>query len=551
MKLFRRLRSKTKSRDHSQHNHTAKYDPYKQDFNFYPNYGGRPARDYIQKLPQNIISHIFSFVCPHALDNSLNSSEESMTEDGCMLCDMRDLSHCALVRAKWYGPAQQLLYQHVRIDPVHYCELEVELAAKRKKNSWLNHNADPLDAPRVRLLLFMRTVREAQTLGNWVLSLRMPYMTREASKSELARTVSVLPNLRYVDLPAGFFSDEPSAQTLKQEVLARCPDIRRTKFTRGAEGSFSNMPRSRAWQNLQVLELSRLNVETNLLRMVLNYFSRLTDLKLVDMPWLDDTCFKAVPSLAPFPPLERLTLTDTPNVSGRGLGWYLSVPANRDTLRHLSVDNTGVQPQELHEVLSHGPFLSSLSITLEVTRGFPPEHIPPLTSNSLTLLHYEITSESGSYGVQAVSASYYTYLMSSLLTGSLPALTDLYVRDAHFPETLMLAPPPRLFGGGENGPQAPGGYGLNQSLSVYSKGLDELEWNFTTYEPYATTGRRTSVTRPVSFHGAQLSPAWGGEARKSFLVGNGFGGFLAVPAEERPKSSGGWGLGKGKRDLWR
>ncbi|RLL97594.1 hypothetical protein CFD26_105157 [Aspergillus turcosus] len=146
------------------------------------------------------------------------------------------------------------------------------------------------------------------------------------------------------------------------------------------------------------------------------------------------------------------------------------------------------------------------------------------------MLHYEITSSSTSYGLPPVAASYYTYLISSLMSNCLPALRDLYVRDASFPEVLLLAPPPRLFGGGENGPQVPAG-GLSQPLNVYSKGLDELEWNFTPYEPSQTHSRRDS-TRPVSFHDAQLSRSWGGDARKSVLVGNGFGGFLAVPVEE-------------------
>lgn len=33
-----------------------------------------------------------------------------MSTDGCMLCDMRDLAHCALVCKRWYTPAQSLLY---------------------------------------------------------------------------------------------------------------------------------------------------------------------------------------------------------------------------------------------------------------------------------------------------------------------------------------------------------------------------------------------------------------------------------------------------------
>lgn len=410
----------------------------------------------------------------------------------------------------------------------------------------------------------MRAVRETRGLGDLVLSLRMPYMTREASKNELARTVSVLPNLRYVDLPAGFFSDDASCRVLKQEVLARCPDLRRMKYAHGSEASFSQIPRSQRSSNVEVLELTRLALDPNLLRMALASFPRLSELKLDDMRSLDDSIFQSVPSLPPPPPVERLTLNDMSQVTAAGLAAYASVPQNSKALKHLSVSNTAVQPQALHEILTRATSLETLSITQEVHRAFPVDNVPSLASRSLRLLHYEITSDTGGYGVQPVSAGYYTYLMSSLLSGNLPSLRDLYVRDANFPETMMLSPPPRIFGGGEDGPRPPGGPGgggggLNQALSVYSKGMNELEWNFTAYEPFAPAGRRGSVTRPVSFHGAQLSPAWGGEARRSVLVGNGFGGYLAVPAdEERPKSSGGFSLksagaagGKGRGDLWR
>lgn len=441
-------------------------------------------------------------------------------------------------------------YQHVRIDAVHYCELEIELAKRRKKHAF-NHNAEPLDAPRTRLFLFMRTVRETDGLGDMVLSLRMPYMTRESSKPELARTVSVLPRLRYVDLPAGFFSDDNSSQTLKQELMARCPDIRRMKYSRGAEGSFARIPQGRRWVNLEVLELVRLSIDPNILLMALSCFNTLKDLKLEDMQWLDDSVFKVLPSMPQFPPVERLTLQDTPNVTTQGFVSYLSVPQNRNILRHLTVNSTGVRPEAINEILSRAPLIKTFSIVQEVTQSFPMEQIPPMNSRSLRLLHFEITSPSGSYGVQPVSTSYYTYLMSSLVAGTLPSLRDLYVRDAHFPDTLTLAPPPRFGAGGA----VPRPQTIKQPLSVYSKGIDELEWNFTSYEPAGPTGRRSSVTRPISFNGAQLSPAWGGEARRSVLVGNGFGGFLAVPADEgRPKSSGGWSFksASGKQaDLWR
>ncbi|KAF7713993.1 Uncharacterized protein PECH_006149 [Penicillium ucsense] len=507
-----------------------------------------PGYDPTKQLPRPVLAYIFTLVCPHTLDDSYDTSEES-TSDGCMLCDMRDLAHCAQVCKRWYLEARALLYTNVRIDPVHYCELEFELAAKRKRPSFFDRHGDPIDAPQVRMELFMRTVREAQGLGNMVLSLRMPYMTREANKSIIARTISVLPNLRFVDLPSGLFNDEPSCTALKQELMARCPNIRRMSYCHGSEGSFARLPGSQLWLNLEKLHLSGLQVEASILRDGLASFPRLHDLTLEDLPWLDDSAFAYNDSLPPWPALSQLVLRDTPNVTASGLATMLSVPIVRKTLRSLTLASTGILPSTLHRILPVAPQLHSLSIVQEATRSFPTEQVPPLLSKSLRLLHYEITSEVGANGLPSMARSYYSYLISSLMAHGLPALRDLYVRDAQFPDTLLLAPPPRLYGGGESGPQF-AGTGLTQPLNVYSKGLDEFEWNFTPFDP--APGRSAGKTRPVSFHEAQLSRSWGGDARKSVLVGNGFGGFLAVPADEgqRPQT----GVAHKRRtssDLWR
>lgn len=469
-----------------------------------------------------------------------------------MLCDMRDLACCALVCRRWYGAARDLLYSHVRIDPVHYCELEVELAAKRKRGSFLNRrNAEPIDAPEVRLHLFMRTVRESSDLGRMVLSLRTPYMTRQANKAELARTVSVLPNLRFVDLPTGVYTDDPSCYVLKQELMARCPDIRRMGYHHGSEGSFSQLAGSQLWRNLEVLELSGLHVETRVFRCALSSFPNLRDLTLEELPRLDDTTFTTNPSLPPFPAIQNLALRDTPNVTASGLAGFLSQPANRMALLHLTLSSTGVLPQTLHQILSLTPHLRELSVLQEVSSSFPIEPVPPLASKSLVLLHYEITS-GNSYNVPEITKPFYTHLISSLVSNSLPALAELYVRDSDFPETLLLAPPPRLLAeGGTGGPQSFGI--LSQPLNVYSKGLDELEWNFTPYEPPSARprGNRDSTTRPVSLRSAHLSASWGGDARKSVLVGNGFGGFLAVPADDSRPKSGAGSRRSSRQDLWR
>ncbi|KAL2865069.1 F-box domain protein [Aspergillus lucknowensis] len=549
MGLLSRLRGRSKSQ--SRAGNDASYSHLRMDDAGVPPLPGY-AIDLTKQLPRPVLARIFTFVCPHAVNNTYDTSEESMTEDGCMLCDMRDLAHCALVSRRWYPVAQPLLYSHVRIDAVHYCELEEELAAKRKRRSFFDRNADPIDAPQVRLSLFMRTVRLSRELANLVLSLRMPYMTREASKAEIARTISVLSNLRYVDLPSGIYSDDPSCLTLKQELMARCPDLRRMTYRAGAEGSFSQLPDSNPWSNLEILELSNLQIEPSTFRISLASFPRLHDLAIDNTPLLDDSIFSSTQGLPPFPAIQRLTLRNTPNITTTGITEFLKHPLPGKNLLYLTLSSTGVPPATLHTLLSAAPSLLGLLVIQEVTRSFPPEKIPPLSSQSLQLLHYEITSPPGTYGVPPKAASYYTYLISTLMSNSLPALRDLYVRDADFPEALLLAPPPRLYGGGESGPQYVGG-GLARPLNVFSKGLDELEWNFTPYEPLGSTtrGRRDSATRPVSFHDASLSRSWGGDARKSVLVGNGFGGFLAVPVEEeRAKSSGGWKRDS-RGDLWR
>lgn len=68
-----------------------------------------PGRDHTRKLPRPVLAYIFALVCPHAVDDSYETSEESMT-DGCMLCDMRDLAHCAQVCKRWFIEARTLSY---------------------------------------------------------------------------------------------------------------------------------------------------------------------------------------------------------------------------------------------------------------------------------------------------------------------------------------------------------------------------------------------------------------------------------------------------------
>lgn len=76
---------------------------------YFPKIGGT-AHDYISTLPPKVLTRIFGYVCPHTADRSYEVSElAAVNTDACMLCDLRDLSHCSQTRRDWYRPAQQLL----------------------------------------------------------------------------------------------------------------------------------------------------------------------------------------------------------------------------------------------------------------------------------------------------------------------------------------------------------------------------------------------------------------------------------------------------------
>ncbi|PSN74762.1 hypothetical protein BS50DRAFT_23625 [Corynespora cassiicola Philippines] len=506
--------------------------PFHQDSHFTQTYRGP---DQTQRLDDKILRQIFEYVCPHTADDSLDGSEES-GNDGCMSCDMRDLAHCALTKRQWYGVAAGLLYKSIRIDAVHYCELEEVYAEQRRRKS---RGGDGIDPPTTRLQQLCRTVRENHHVGQRVRFLKLPYMTREACKADLARTVSVLPNLEFVDLPDGFFTGDPSCHTLRQELQARCLHIRKMKYNEGSEQALESLLHG-YWQELRVMEINKIQMEPTILRRVFGMLPWLSEVRFSNLQWMDDNLFHSVSGMPDFPPLETMTLNKIHGVTARGLQQFLSAPVCRDGLRTLNVkDCSGIQASSLHLILQAATSLRTLEYTATVSASLPIDPIPPMTSYSLRTLKFEIISNAP-HQLYPPEASYYQYLTTSLMSHSLPALRQLYVRDPNFPESLTLAPPIRPFA--DSPAHAPRGF--NQPLEVFSKGLDELEWIFTSImPPDAHTGRRGSMSggRPLSSYSAHkgLGPQWGGDARKSIVVPNGFGGFLAVPADsERPRSAG-------------
>ena len=458
----------------------------------------------------------------------------------------------------WMSADETRRYRSVRLDTVHYCEREAALAERRKRRSFFERNGNPQDATLRRLQLFSASVRERKSLADSVHVLKMPYMTRETSKADLARTVSVLPNLQYVDLPEGFYSDDPACNILKQALQHRCPDIRKMKYAAGSEQTFTLLAHKRQWQNLKILEISSLNVRPDTLLYVLASFPTLHVLKLHNISCLDDTIFEPNSSLPPFPPFTALELTEAPNVTSAGLRAYLSRPETREFLLELSFAQTGISPTTLHEVLDAAPRLEALKVNETVSRSFPLTPVPLLISRSLRILRYEILPESTT--ANDAAEAYYTYLANSLLSSSLPSLNELYAFSPSIVD-LLLYPPSIPFGNlpspqrnpftphrqtHSSRPQMPSG-GLVSPLNLYTKSAatPELEWYLTYIEPPSiSNGRQLNATptRPLSlvysgriraFHNGP------GAGRESVLVGNGFGGFLAVPdtSPGRPASS--------------
>ncbi|KAK0123953.1 hypothetical protein ONS95_008942 [Cadophora gregata] len=401
------------------------------------------SRETLARLPVPILERIFAFVCPHAKDETYDSCEDSAAEDTCMLCDLRDLSHCAQVSRKWRAAAVNVLYHSIRIDAVHYCELEDILAEKRKRRSFMRHNAEPEDTAAARLKFLARTLHDNR--GGFALNvqyLKTPYMTRETCKPDLARTVACCPNLRYVDLPEGVFQDDPSCNTLKQEVQGRCPELRKMTYVRGAERGLEMLASGHQWHNLEVLELGKLNVDPTILRHALGSLPNLHALKVTDMISFHDQLFQHSDYLPPFPALAEIIFENIPNVTADGLVAYLSRSDTQNTLKTLSLTATGIHPPNLHRILAVAPRLEHLSITESVTASFPAGATPNLQSKSLKTFHYEITSADSANIYANTTASHYAYLTRSLMSGGLPSLKELYVRDPDFPETLLdLAPP--------------------------------------------------------------------------------------------------------------
>lgn len=456
----------------------------------------------------------------------------------------------------------------------------------------------PEDTAQARLRLLRRTVRDDPTrIGKNVQYLKIPYMIREYCHVELAQTIAVLPNLHYVDLPEGMFADEQPYATLRLEVQARCPNMRKMSYVAGSERSFATLATGQVWPRLQVLELKKLNIDPMTMRHALGSLANLRALKVSQTESLSDEVLFSQEGLPALPPLEELVLKDVPRVTSAGLVEYLGWLETQQALKVLTLKETGVRPEDLHQILAMAPALRTLALQTKVSEAFQTSiPIPPLASKSLRTLRFEISGSTSSAQQVSVAGTHYSYVASSILCGSLPKVRRLYVHDETFPDKLQALPPPpnAAFTGGHRpsnslssqrgspalqispaganngsvapgmpspghrgshaprfnslshnrfssnnpfgGATAPGGIPPMQTLEIFTKSDEFGQWNFARVDAINNVAPRTE--RPSSHYGLAADvqgQGWDrGEARRSVMVGNSAGGFLALPGQAPP-----------------
>lgn len=472
------------------------------------------------------------------------------------------------------------------------------------------------------------TLRCSPWLGAYVRYLKLPYTLRESNRGDLTRAVTACPNLQYVDLPEEFFAGDQKWHDLRQEMQTHCPSLTWMKYTSGSDAAFQSLAQGQ-WRSIGVLELVDLDIDSATLRITLSCLWKLQELKIAALACFDDDIFLPSLQVPSIPPLHTLTIADCPAITISGLLSYMDRIEVCTKLTRLSLSQTGVAVHRLPDALQAAISLQQLSIQQVAATPLPFEPLQPLASRTLRTLRFEITPPDHLAGnnLPKPSDSYYTYLASSLLANSLPALELLYVRDPTFAESLLLTPPSPEFA--QSQPSTRHGHnkrystasliapsddaislkspkrGLDQPLQVYTRGLSDDDWisgRVAHHDHRPTTSAHRSSrpstplfappvppvpeayrkdnnigfdfflrpsSRPTSSYlhpnsanaarsnsagsmsitpietsqirdridGSLISPMripenWAREARRSLVVGDGAGGFLAVPQPE-------------------
>lgn len=441
------------------------------------------SSSFASQLPVGILTNIFNYLCPHSSDEGYESSEDSLAGNGCPLCNTRDLSQASRVCRKWRAAARPLLYQNVRLEQVHYCELEEELWRRRNRRSFFsNPNTDSNEPVKVRMRLLYRTIQENEEIANTVLYLKAPFWVREGCKQELTLLVSLLPNLRYVDLPQAVYTADNSCPLLAT-MKSRSSHLRYMGWRAGSEQSFIHSGSDQPWKMLEVITLSNMKLDDTQLQSVLASMPNLKSIKLEEMAYLTDALFDT--NAMGFPLVKSLIIQECPKLTITGITEYLLSQCHEPTLEELTLTRSGFIPDQLNAILEIAPVLRVLSITCEVSKPCPSsKNLHYLSSTSLQEVTFDITNSDSSQGLTAGAPSYYQYLADSLCHGTLPKLKKMYVDEARFSVRLRGTYTPRTRTSSDRGSAysvtpyiTPNNSGCTeQKVDVYCKGHTEVTW---------------------------------------------------------------------------
>ncbi|RPA88179.1 hypothetical protein BJ508DRAFT_320280 [Ascobolus immersus RN42] len=410
----------------------------------------QPRRDHpIFHLPTEVITNIFGFLCPHSADHTLTSYEESAI-GGCRLCDMRDLSAAIQVCRKWHQVGMPLMYGSIRIDPVHYCELEDVLNIKRQKQAGWSSPPDASHIPVERLELLTRTMKENERVRALVQYLKMPHMVRSTSESAqiLSKLVFFLTELRYIDLPDSFFKNDRHYNHLRSVLMQRCTNLKKMVWREGSEKMLSTCAsKDFSWRDLEEIELSGIRIVDEQLVYILATFPKLKTVRFRNMLTIKDELF----GFPNFPPIDNLILENCPTITAPAVEYYIR--NTNPNLLSLSIHGkTQITLTTIPPILSVAPRLTSLTVEIPVTTSLPSRatfpHANPflsysyLTSSSLKTLTVDIHPQPNldsptsfsSIPVGNIEESHYKYILYSL--SSLPALRHLRVGAASVPKLL-------------------------------------------------------------------------------------------------------------------
>jgi hypothetical protein len=426
-----------------------------------------------------------------------------------------------------------------------------------------------------RLQILAKTLRGNTYLANQVNYLKLAYSVRDGVNADVTRAISACHNIMYADLPAGFYSGDPRFEVLRKEVAANCRNFRFMKFVEGSGDrsekffrELTHMP----WPKLEYLAVDGLRIDAATFRYILAALPDLKTLVLTDLKDIADDFFSLAEGIPAFPAIENLELHNLPNMTVSGIVKFLTMRHSREALTSLTLDDTGVKIATLHSVLANATNLDSFTVVSAVERALPIDPLPPLTSKSLETFHFDITNSDPKTALSPKPTdSCHAYLLNSILSGSLPALRALYVRDKEFPSALTTAHRAGVRASSVFGIKHLGSIRLSsspderssllppvdenrfeekqfsvqhmdnlQQLEVYTKDTKENAWIFS---PMNVDRRQSSInfgTRNSSHAATQhdshrresaVNMEWRANGHHTVIVGSPESGFMTVPKE--------------------